>query len=517
MKQQTVWVLVVAAAVIMGVQGMLAPPEKSYKILMLLPISSKSHRNVFMILAEGLADRGHKVVMLTSGTEISNHPNIKEIPYFNSYVISKNATSSLFNNTPGNIVKMMAEFLPMVAREVYLLPAVKEIYKRRKEFDLIVVNHRYNEVVYPFTHEVPFITLSAREIEPSQSAVMGNVINPTHFVKFDSHFLVLAWRRFSNLIQQLHMDIKWRYWTVIPLVQKEISSLFPELPSLLELEKNSSLTLLNTHFSMGPVLPLLPSQVEVGAMHCRPGNPLPQELESWITGAGPDGVIYFSLGSVFTASTLPACYIELFVKAFSRVSQRVLWKFEDELHCLPDNVKISKWLPQQDILAHKNVKVFITHGGLLSLQESIYHATPLLAFPIFSDQPKNALFIEEAGLGLKLAWNELTADSLLKALDDLISNPRYKKEVVKISGRIRDQMLPPREVAVFWTEYVIRHGGAPHLRTSAALSSWIQFLMLDLFFFLLLALLLSIFILRRIVRTIIGKTSGLDGKKRKKD
>ena len=35
--------------------------DEKYKILMLLPFASKSHRNVFIPIAEGLADKGHKV------------------------------------------------------------------------------------------------------------------------------------------------------------------------------------------------------------------------------------------------------------------------------------------------------------------------------------------------------------------------------------------------------------------------------------------------------------------------
>ena len=52
----------VAVAVLAGyAMGDLPPPQESYKILMLLPVSSASHKNVFVPLAEGLAERGHEV------------------------------------------------------------------------------------------------------------------------------------------------------------------------------------------------------------------------------------------------------------------------------------------------------------------------------------------------------------------------------------------------------------------------------------------------------------------------
>jgi len=41
--------------------------------------------------------------------------------------------------------------------------------------------------------------------------------------------------------------------------------------------------------------------------------------------------------------------------------------------------------------------------------------------------------------------------------------------------------MSPLDTAIFWTEYVIRHAGAPHLRTAAAELAWYQYLLLDLF------------------------------------
>lgn len=38
------------------------------------------------------------------------------------------------------------------------------------------------------------------------------------------------------------------------------------------------------------------------------------------------------------------------------------------------------------LVAHKNTKLFITHSGLMSSQEAIYHGVPMLGIPIFADQ-----------------------------------------------------------------------------------------------------------------------------------
>ena len=45
---------------------------------------------------------------------------------------------------------------------------------------------------------------------------------------------------------------------------------------------------------------------------------------------------------------------------------------------------------------------------------------------------------------------------------------------------MRDQPEPPLQRAVWWTEHVLRHGGARHLRAPAANMSWAQYLELEL-------------------------------------
>ncbi len=54
---------------------------------------------------------------------------------------------------------------------------------------------------------------------------------------------------------------------------------------------------------------------------------------------------------MLTASDLPEDKRQILIKVFSRLKQRVLWKWETEhMEGKPDNVMLKKWLPQQDIL-----------------------------------------------------------------------------------------------------------------------------------------------------------------------
>lgn len=105
---------------------------------------------------------------------------------------------------------------------------------------------------------------------------------------------------------------------------------------------------------------------------------------------------------------------------------KVLWKFEDDqMEGKPENVKINKWLPQQDILRHQNIKLFITQAGLQSTEEALSNGVPLLAIPFMADQHFNAKAISKSGFGLQLDFQTLTEESFLNSILEVIENPRY--------------------------------------------------------------------------------------------
>lgn len=60
------------------------------------------------------------------------------------------------------------------------------------------------------------------------------------------------------------------------------------------------------------------------------------------------------MGSSVKAANMPVYLRKMLMIVFRKLPQRVLWKYEDEgdLPELPSNVKLGKWLPQQDILGN---------------------------------------------------------------------------------------------------------------------------------------------------------------------
>ena len=65
---------------------------------------------------------------------------------------------------------------------------------------------------------------------------------------------------------------------------------------------------------------------------------------------------------------------------------------------------------------------------------------------------------------------------------------------------MRDEPMKPLERAVFWTEYVIRHSGANHLRAERASMPWFVYLNLDMYAAAFIALFTSTYVTYKLVR-----------------
>lgn len=77
-----------------------------------------------------------------------------------------------------------------------------------------------------------------------------------------------------------------------------------------------------------------------------------QNLQTFIDTAD-HGVILFSLGSLLQSHKMPAKALSVFRQVFAQLPQRVIWKTEADIELLSENILLSRWLPQRDILGNK--------------------------------------------------------------------------------------------------------------------------------------------------------------------
>lgn len=254
--------------------------------------------------------------------------------------------------------------------------------------------------------------------------------------------------------------------------------------------QNADIWLMRNDFTFEFPRPTMPNVVYMGGFQCKPSNPLPDDLEKFVQSSGKHGVIIMSLGSLF--GELLDDITDEIAAAFAQLPQKVIWRHTGPRpSTLGNNTILVDWMPQNDLLGHPKTKLFVAHGGTNGIQEAIYHGVPILGLPLAFDQPDNLSRMREKGTAKVLDISELDRSVFLEALKEVLDNPFYRENMQKLSRLHHDQPIKPLDHAVFWIEFVIRNGGAPHLCTQSFRMSWITYHSVDVMLTLLGAVLIS--------------------------
>uniref|UniRef100_A0A3Q3XGL0 UDP glucuronosyltransferase 2 family, polypeptide A4 n=1 Tax=Mola mola TaxID=94237 RepID=A0A3Q3XGL0_MOLML len=218
---------------------------------------------------------------------------------------------------------------------------------------------------------------------------------------------------------------------------------------------NADIWLFRTFWDVETPRPTVPNFKRVGGLHCKPANQLPEDLEAFVQSSGNAGGVVASFGSMVTNLTTET--VDVIAAAFGQIPQKVR-----------TNTKVIDWIPQNDLLGTH------THGGTNGLYEVIYHAVPLVGIPLFADQHSNLAQVGHQGAAIVLDFNHFTSDELTEALQAVIDQPSYKSTMQRLSALHHDRPMTPLNTAVFWVEFVMRHGGA-HLRLASRDLNWFQY------------------------------------------
>jgi glucuronosyltransferase len=112
----------------------------------------------------------------------------------------------------------------------------------------------------------------------------------------------------------------------------------------------------------------------------------------------------------------------------NQLLDKVIWSVSKSKHVFPSDLshpKITRmsWVPQYDLLQHPALALFVSHAGGESSHEALLTATPMLAIPIFGDQPGNAFRMQQFGVGKAHHKLHLRQDELYASIQHLLQDP----------------------------------------------------------------------------------------------
>lgn len=273
---------------------------------------------------------------------------------------------------------------------IYSSDGLQRIIAAKEHYDVILMEHFNTDCLMGVAWhlQVPVVALSSCALMPWHYNRVGNPHIPSFIPSLfqHSHDRMSFAERFYNYLD-VHI-MKWLYTTINdPYTNRLLREQFgPDIPPVSELIKTTSLMFVNQHYSLSGARPLSRAVIELGGIHIKDPNPIDPAIEKYLDSA-TEGVVLASWGSLVRADSLPAEKRKAMIAALGALKQKVLWKWEnDTLENQPSNVRISKWVQQREILCHPNVKVFLTHAGLMGSSEAAFCGVPVVATPMFGDQ-----------------------------------------------------------------------------------------------------------------------------------
>ncbi|XP_073477274.1 UDP-glucuronosyltransferase 3A1-like [Aquarana catesbeiana] len=279
-------------------------------------------------------------------------------------------------------------------------------------------------------------------------------------------------------------------------------------PTIANLHLKAELWLYNVDFTLEFPRPLLPHVQYIGGLLAKSVKPLSQELEDFISESGDAGFIVVTLGSML--SSLPLVeFIKEMNGGFAKIEQKVIWSYQrskwpQEVEIAP-NLKIMDWVSQNDLLGHPKLRLFVTHGGMNSLMEAVYHGVPVLGIPLLGDQKENMVRVKAKQMGTYILPGQLKADNFASTIQHIIENKSFKTSAMKLQAIRRSQPFPPDQQLLRWVDHIIQSGGGGHLHPYSYKLPWYQYWLLDVILFFFVVLTVAIYLIVTLFRALIRK------------
>ena len=134
------------------------------------------------------------------------------------------------------------------------------------------------------------------------------------------------------------------------------------------------------------------------------------------------------LVSLGTAVKTTGAFFTMCREAFANAPYQVVMAVGENLppmaESLPANFIVRESFPQLELIAAR--EVFLSHGGMNSVNESLYYNVPLVMIPQGGNTDWVARRVVELGAGIRLERQHTTAERLRDAVHAVTSNQAYR-------------------------------------------------------------------------------------------
>uniref|UniRef100_A0A1I7Y1C5 UDP-glucuronosyltransferase n=1 Tax=Steinernema glaseri TaxID=37863 RepID=A0A1I7Y1C5_9BILA len=482
----------------------LLSPLEGFKFLVYSPTVAQSHVFFMEKIAEVLVAGGHEVVILRPiydpDVVTRGAAKVSRVIEYPGTGIDHSAWRKLqIKGTDGRQFDANADPFPLsdidlmydFYREMctQLIEDTELLKKLRNESFDVVISEKYDGCDVGLAHllgirtgivatALPFHLLVQTIVGLSPSPHIEPVLSSSR----SDH--MTYWERILNVVQG---GVLIHYFMGYLEMQYQIfydkfGDGFPEIPKL---ERDfTSVAFVNSLEALEFARPISHKIVYVGALGIAKPKPLEPRYEE-IFSRAELGVVLVSFGTFITSSQMPEEMKLALLDAFSRFPRySFIWKHDapdDPVFSRFPNVYPVKWTPQVDILADPRTKAFLTHCGANSVTEAVFHGVPLVALPLFADQPHTAALIRSRGVGVLLSKADLTTEAVASALREVLEEGSpISKNVRRMKELLSKRPFKSEDLVLRWAEYAAEFGPLPEMSVRAAEMSWIQSTMLDI-------------------------------------
>ncbi|KAK2721395.1 UDP-glucuronosyltransferase 2B19-like isoform X2 [Artemia franciscana] len=233
--------------------------------------------------------------------------------------------------------------------------------------------------------------------------------------------------------------------------------------------------------------------LSIGCFHCRPAQRIQNKVLREFLDTSPFPVILASFGYTMANNGIyQRKLLRELMKAVKDLPVRAVIAFDpdrEEKELVPENVLLVRWVPQQDVLGHPKTALFISHCGISSTLEAVYHAAKVIAIPISLDQGENALRLKDLGvLNHILDPRVAKAEDVAKFIEDDLEDDRLMENAIKFSQLMRDSLVGIEDITMRRINQAIKYRGQ-HLNIPSYKLNIFQFYCLDVALFFLVLIL----------------------------